>query len=289
MLFDRNFISARSYAKINLALQITGTREDGYHYLRMVNLPIDLHDVIEINRDRTNSDVFITCDDIGLSNAKRNLCHKAVDALRQECKFKDGFTIAIHKDIPFAAGLGGGSSNAAAVLTSLNTMLKLGLSDEKLAEIGLTIGADVPFFFRNKPSYVTGIGEKIEEIPVKKDYFCVIAKPDKGLSTMEIYGKCDNYARKNINIDGVLEGLAKGDDQLIIDSMGNDLEEAAISLCPEIAELIRLFKESGFGIAGMSGSGSSVFGLTTDLKKARDLERMLEKHDYTARLCKVLK
>jgi 4-diphosphocytidyl-2-C-methyl-D-erythritol kinase len=279
-------MNVKSCAKINLALQITGKREDGYHTLRMINLPLDLHDVIEIT-PLSGTDSYITCDDIRLMGLRANLCTRALQALRDRYGFKENFRIHIHKEIPFAAGLGGGSSNAAAVLLALNSMLKLKLSKEELAEIGLTLGSDVPFFLDPKPSVLEGIGEKITPISVKKKYICLLVKPDEGLSTKDVYAACDNAPREKINIDAVIQALADGDDKAIAMNRGNDLYPPAKELLPLIG---RLAEELAFAfpISGMTGSGSCLFALTTDFKKAKEAEKHYEKAGYITRLTHVL-
>lgn len=280
-------MNVKSYAKINIALQITGKREDGYHTLRMINLPLDLHDVIEIT-PLSGADSYITCDDIRLMGLRANLCTRALKAMRDRYHFKENFLIHIHKEIPFAAGLGGGSSNAAAVLLALNSMLKLKASKEELAEIGLTLGSDVPFFLDPKPCVLEGIGEKIAPISVKKKYVCLLVKPDQGLSTKEVYAACEDTPREEMDIDAVIEGLAKGDDEKIAANRGNDLYPAAKKLLPLVEDIAKDLRAQGFPISGMTGSGSCLFALTDNLKKAKEAEKRYEKAGYTTRLVHVL-
>ena len=290
MLFRRHSIAKKSYAKINLSLKVMGKREDGYHDLEMVNLPLELHDVIEIRiLPEEANDTYITADDPRLNGIKHNLCHQAVDAMRKEFGFKENFLIEIHKEIPFAAGLGGGSSNAAVVMSAVNELLNLKATPEQLAKIGAPLGADIPYFFVNKPAKLTGIGEKIELIPVKQLYFCLLVKPKQGVSTKECYEICDNFPKANINTDKVIEGLAEGNDDLITANMGNDLQKPSISLTPEIQNVIEKLRLLGFSLVSMSGSGSCCFALTTDHKKAKDAYRQLESTDWKVRLCSTLK
>ncbi len=282
-------MNVKSYAKINLSLRVVGRRENGYHDLEMVNLPIELHDILEISILPDGSpDTFVTCDDIRLNSMRANLCTKAIAALRAKYRFKENFRIHIHKEIPFAAGLGGGSSNAAATMMALNKLLKLGATESELAEIGLSLGADVPYFIYTKPAKVTGIGEIIEPIKVKKTYYCLIVKPEKGLSTDDVYKKCDSFQRYEINTDKIIEGLRLGDDLLIEQNMGNDLMPPASSLLPDVGEIYSQLRKAGFGIACMSGSGSSLFALSTDAKKVRDVYRRFEKTNYTAIVTKTM-
>lgn len=282
-------MNIKSNAKINLSLKVLGRRENGYHDLEMINLPLELHDTLEIALlPKEVPDTFITCDDIRLNSLRANLCHKAIEAMREHYKFKQNFRIHIHKEIPFAAGLGGGSSNAAATMLAVNSLLKLKATTEELCEIGLKLGADVPFFIINKPSKVMGIGEIIEPIKVKKKYHCIIVKPEKGLLTSEVYAACDNSQKHHIDTEKIIQGLREGNDLLIEENMGNDLMPVAEKMLPDVGEIYSLLRKNGFGIACMSGSGSSLFALTSDAKKAKDVYHKLEKTNYTVILTSTL-
>ena len=160
----------KAFAKINLYLDVVDKKEDGYHNLKMVMLPLELHDLIEIERSPYSMDSFVTCDHVELQETKYNLINITISKLRNIYRFKENFNVAVHKEIPISAGLGGGSSNAAAVLKAFNKILQLKIDDEKMLEIGKTIGADVPFCLYNKPAYVEGIGEKITPINVMHQY-----------------------------------------------------------------------------------------------------------------------
>lgn len=281
-------VSVKSYAKINLSLKILGVKDDGYHDLEMINLPIDLHDVIEIETNPQFFDTFVTCDDLRLMSLRSNLVTRAVDKMREEFGFKQNFLIHIHKEIPFAAGLGGGSSNAAVTMVALNKMLKLGATKEKLAEIGKSLGSDIPFFIDPHPCLVEGIGEKLTPIEVKNAYHCIIVKPSKGLSTKDVYEKCDTFERLPINTKKVMEGLAKGDASLIAANKGNDLAPAAISMAHEVQDVLDALQKLGFDIYGMSGSGSSCYGLTTNPKKIKEAEKFFSKWDCDVLPCKTM-
>lgn len=288
MLFPKNSIVVKSYAKINVSLRVLSKRPDSYHELEMVNLPLDLHDVIEISKISGASDTYITCDDLALQKTRNNLCSKAVEAMRKEYQFKDNFAIAIHKEIPFAAGLGGGSSNAAVVMTAIAALCHLKTDPGTLNRIGQSIGADVPFFIANKPALVTGIGEKIEFVNVKKRYNCLIVKPEEGLSTTDVFAVCDGFERSKIDTMNVINALKNGDDALLSQSIGNDLYVAAKSLLPSVGTIVESLKKDGFSIVSMSGSGSSVFALSDDLKKLKEAEKKYEKLGYIVRLTHTL-
>ncbi len=263
----------QSNSKINVSLRVLNRKEDSYHNLEMVVLPLALHDIIEMSLDLHSEDTFITCDDIGLSNMHHNLCTKAVDAMRKEFGFKENFHIAIHKEIPFAAGLGGGSSNAAAVMRGVVSLLDIKINEETLNKIGLSIGADVPFFLQGKPAVAEGVGEKLTPIAIKTPYWCLVIKPKQGLSTKAVFEICDSFERAPINTENVVAALANGDDDLLAKSIGNDLFEPAASLLPEVKEIVNRLKEAGLPLSSMTGSGSSCFALSHDLKKLKDVAR----------------
>ena len=279
---------SKSFAKINLSLKVTGVRDDGYHLLEMVNLPITLHDIIILERLPKNVGTYVVCDDPGLSSLKHNLCSKALNLMKEKYGFTDNFLIKIHKEIPFAAGLGGGSSNAATVLLGLNKILHLGASLDELSEIGLKIGADVPFFLRNKPMEVTGIGENMKEIKVKRNWHILLVKPQQGVSTADVYKICDSFPKTSVNTSLVEEGLAEYDEIKIARGIGNDLMAPAESLLPEIGEVYSLLRKMNFPIVSMSGSGSCCFALSKEESQCKDAFRKLDKMGYIVRLAKIL-
>jgi len=273
-------MNIKSYAKINLALKVESTREDGYHFIRMVNLPLELHDVLDIDTHPAFGVTHVICDEMRLLGLRSNLCTKAVDALRAKFGFKQQFMIHIHKEIPFAAGLGGGSSNAAAVLVALNKMLKLGLSIDELAEIALPLGSDIPFFLKGTSALAEGIGNQLTPIHPKKKYWVLLVKPQKGLSTKDVYGRVDEFPRLDIDIEEVVRALENGDDEGIVQHFGNDLYLPAKDMLPEVETVVEMLRKDGFPIAAMSGSGSCCFALSTDLHKIKAEEKKLLRTDY---------
>ncbi len=277
MLFRKHSLVIKSYAKLNLSLKIVGTRPDGYHLLDMVNLPLELHDIVEVNLMPGAQDTYITADDPLLNAMRHNLCGQAVQALRDRYQFSDNFNIHIHKEIPFAAGLGGGSSNAAAVLYAVNQLLHLGADATTLHQIALSIGADVPYFFLNRPARLQGIGDIIQPLDCHPSYYCLLVKPKEGVSTKECYQICDRFSRLSIDNDKVIQGLVQGDDHLISSARGNDLEAPAMEIVPAIKDILDTLHSMNFSIVGMSGSGSCCFALTKDLKKAKESYRQLSK------------
>ena len=186
------------------------------------------------------------------------------------------------------AGLGGGSSNAAFTMKAVNEMLKLGATDEELIELATPLGADIPFFIPCIPSRCRGIGEKLEPIEIKNNYYVLLVKPSAGCSTKEVFKITDSTEYKHPNIENVLKALKEGDDDLLAESIGNSLEEAATSLVPEIKQIKQTLLDRGLKIVLMSGSGSTVFALSTDLKLLKSLRKELDDH-YFVEICKIKK
>ena len=279
----------QSFAKINICLDITGLREDGYHLLDTVMLPISLHDTLLIEETPRAVDNYITLDEFTIGDSQYNTVTKAINFLYEKYNLNTKFKIDLHKVIPMKAGLGGGSSNAAFTLKAINQYKKLNIPEDELIDAAVNIGADVPFFIGNKPARCKGIGEIIEPINVKNDYFVLIVKPEKGCATKSVFDLSDekhNYPHGNV--DNVVRALEDGDDELLEKSIFNVLEEPSIELVPEIQTIKDELKEIGFKIVLMSGSGSAVFALTRDKKLLKMANKKLENKYYTA-VAKVLK
>ena len=280
--------SVKSYAKINISLDVVEKRKDGYHELDSIMLPIELHDSIIIEKLNRSVDNFVTVDDFSNGLIHYNLATTSINAMAKKYGFSTKFRIYIHKVIPMQAGLGGGSSNAAFTMKAVNQMLNLGATDEELIDIATPLGADIPFFIPCVPSRCRGIGEKIEPIEVKNNYYVLLVKPNTGCSTKEVFNLADSTEYKHPNIENVLKALREGDDDLLAESIGNSLEEAASRLVPEIAQLKQTLKDAGLKIVLMSGSGSTVFALSTELSSLRKVAKQLENH-YFVEITKVLK
>ncbi len=281
--FHRSTEILKSYAKINVSLHLLGKLDNGYHELDMVFLPIDLHDSIELSFLPNSYDSFITCDDIGLANNRHNLCMKALNAMREEFHFKEQFNIVIHKNIPYAAGLGGGSSNAAAIILALNRVLHLNASKEQLEKIALSIGADVPFFFYNKPANVKGVGEIIEPFPLEQSYHVLIVKPSKGLSTKAIYEASDDFVfahDNNQSTEKVIKALQEGNLDELSKTMSNDLYEPAKKILPDVEFVVNEMKKMGLPASMMTGSGSACFALNQNLKAIKEAAKFFEGKGY---------
>ena len=280
----------RSYAKINLALNVLRIREDGFHDLDMVMLPLKLHDSLLISEIVGKKDNFVIMDDFSMYIGHNNIAHKALDILEEKYDLKGKkFKIIIHKNIPMQAGMGGGSSNAAATLLGINKFCKLNIPNEELFEISKPLGSDVPFFIYNKPARCEGKGEIITPINIKNNYYVLIVKPKEGCSTKTVYANFDKDPHFDVcNIDKVIKALEDGDDDLLAESIGNSLQPTSIALIPEIQTIIDSLKADGLKIVQMTGSGSAVFAMSTDKKL---LKKIMKKYDddYRVELTEVLK
>ena len=280
----------RSNAKINICLDVTGKRQDGYHTLDMVMLPIEMHDTLIISELKRTTDNYVTIDDFSNGCIEYNLATMAIEKFAKVRGFDNKFRISIHKVLPIQAGLGGGSSNAAAALKGVNKFLKLGCSNQELIEIGKTLGADIPFFIENKPMRCQGIGELMTPVEVKNNYWVLIVKPTSGCGTKAIYEISDTMKLKTGDVDKVIKALADGDDDTLADSIFNSLQEPAIVKVPEITEIISLLKENGLKIVQVTGSGSAVFGMSTDKKLITSVAKKIDDLDkYFVEVTKVLK
>ena len=283
-------IMVKAYAKINLGLKILGKDEiDGYHLLDMVELPIELHDRIEIYELPEGYDEIITCDDRNVPTDETNLVAKTMRVLRENFNIKKKYRIHIHKIIPIGAGLGGGSADAATVLREFNKLLKLKLKDEELISLGQKIGSDVPFCLLNKPCKIEGKGEKLTPIKVKKGFNVIIAKPKKGLSTKDVYARYDEINDHGTgDIDLLVKGLEENDLDLIKANLINDLEAPAISFDKDIQKAKDIMLEKGLELVQMTGSGSCVFGLSRNERILEDIQKVLDKSGFETHITKTL-
>jgi 4-diphosphocytidyl-2-C-methyl-D-erythritol kinase len=263
-------------AKINLYLEVLGKRPDGYHAIETVMLAVELIDELTLDADPSGH-VSLTCDQPELSTGPDNLVLKAAHLLQQRTGCRRGASIRLTKRIPWAAGLGGGSSDAASALAGLNELWELGLSTDQLVLLGAELGSDVPFFFHPPAALCTGRGEVVKRAPVGMAFDIVLVKPPMGLSTAEVYRELGSHAlRGNQNLvptqsvgtQSVLEGLAEGNVEKLGQSLHNRLQAPAVKLCPIVAELLQRLRAAGVAGSLMSGSGSALFALCRDKREA---------------------
>lgn len=244
-------------AKINLGLNIVSKREDGYHNLETIFYPIPIHDALEIIESKDNSkDTLIEAGYKVDALSDDNLVMKALCAMRSKYDFPP-LEVHLLKNIPFGAGLGGGSSDAAFMLRLINDKFALGATDEELANIAVKLGADCPIFIYNKPMYAEGIGEQLEEINLSlKGYYIVLVKPDVFVSTKDAFSKITPQ-KPTMN----LKEIAKLPITAWKDYMVNDFEKSIFSLHPIVGNIKDELYKKGALYASMSGSGSSVYGI----------------------------
>ena len=295
----------KAYAKINIGLDVLGRRPDGYHELRMVMQTIGLCDDVILTISKAEEgkvgtepeqepgikspekapEIRILCDTPGVPTDRRNLAYRAAEAFFAHLYNKktgvsagDLLEIRLVKRIPAAAGLAGGSSDAAAVLRGLNRLLKAGLSEEALREIALPLGADVPYCVSGGTMLAEGIGEVLTRLPDFPDCGIVLVKPPFDCSTAEIYGNLHADLLKpeeHPDMESVLAAVRTGDLRAAAERMGNVLEKPALGMHPGIAEIKERFVHAGAAGASMSGSGSAVFGIFLRREEAERCRDML--------------
>lgn len=262
-------IRLKAMAKINLGLDVVRKREDGYHEVRMIMQTIRMYDQIELEpteepgiRVSTNLNYLPTNED--------NLVYKAAKLLMDEFDVKKGLNIGLRKFIPVAAGMAGGSSDAAAVMVGVNRLFHLNLSQKELMERGVKIGADVPYCILRGTALAEGIGEKLTHLPPAPAGYVLIAKPGIHVSTKFVYTNLKaNELENHPDIDGQIQAIRSGDLKKVAELCGNVLETVTIPAYPVIEEIKDVMKKGGALNACMSGSGPTVFGLFDDREKAK--------------------
>jgi 4-diphosphocytidyl-2-C-methyl-D-erythritol kinase len=275
-----------AFAKINLGLEVLGTRQDGYHELRTLFQTIDLHDDIELRPG--GSDITVRCDHPGVPAGAENLAVRAAAELRRFVKKTDGLEIAITKRIPVAGGLGGGSSNAAAVLMGLDHMWRLGLGPAGLHPLARRIGADVPFFLMGGTALGLGRGDEVYPLRRQVRAHVVVADPGRPLSTAAVFRRVDRSLTPRENSHTIFRFISRD-----LEGKGtafpipsNDLEEAALEEAPDLADQVRRIRgilvREGAVSASLSGSGSSYFGLFDDSQRARRASAALDAEGFDA-------
>ena len=259
----------KALGKINLGLDVLGKRPDGYHDVRMVMQTIYLYDQITITK-RKEPGIGLSTNLFYLPVNENNLAYRAAKLLMDEFEIRSGVDIFLEKHIPVAAGMAGGSSNAAAVLYGINRMFDLGLSMEELMKRGVSLGADVPYCIMRGTVLAEGIGEILTPLPPMPRCQIVVAKPPVSVSTKMVYEKIDSRRIvEHPDIDGIIEGLKEGDVTKIASCMGNVLEQVTVEEYPVIDKIKKLMNEGGAKGAIMSGSGPTVFGIFTEKSLAK--------------------
>lgn len=266
----------KANAKINLSLDVTGVRENGYHDVRMIMQSIELCDYLDIEVNNSGR-IELTCSNPEIECDKSNLIYKAADKLINKAVDEEiidkntGVTISLQKNIPIAAGLAGGSTDAAATLVGLNEELGLGYSSSELRGLGVTLGADIPFCIEGGTYLSEGIGEVLSKLKDAPDCFIVLVKPDINVSTKFVYDNLIlNEETVHPDVDAMLDAIETGSIKRVADCLDNLLATVTEKEYPIIVDIKNILKENGALNAIMSGSGPTVFGLFDDEEKAKE-------------------
>ena len=257
----------RALAKINLGLDILRKREDGYHEVRMIMQTIQMYDVLKMKKVKKPG-ISLSVNYPYIPSDERNLVYKAAKLLMDEFQVKEGVDICLEKFIPVAAGMAGGSSDAAAAMVGINQLFKLGLSERELMDRAVNIGADVPYCIMRGTALAEGIGEKLTRIAQIPDCFVLIGKPGISVSTKLAYESLQlDKISSHPDIDGMIRDIENGDLLTMTEKMGNVFEPGIIEKYPVIGEIKDLMEDNGALKAMMSGSGPTVFGIFDDREK----------------------
>lgn len=261
------------YCKVNLGLQVLETLENGYHDLDMIMMPLNFYDVLDI-----------TINDKGVTNfysnfggnrfANDNSVLQAIQLIKEKFDIRDTFDVTLRKSVPSQAGLGGGSGDAAGALLCLKRMYHLPISIKELMDIGVKIGADVPFCLTKQMGRVQGIGEQISSHSYRLNCYVILVKPDKGVSTKQCFQLCNNAGDAHIN-DELEYAVRLGDFKKTCALLNNSLEAPAMQLVPEIKQIKDEMLALGVPGVIMSGSGSTVLGLVKEKEKAYRIAKIM--------------
>ncbi|WLV24752.1 4-(cytidine 5'-diphospho)-2-C-methyl-D-erythritol kinase [Aciduricibacillus chroicocephali] len=257
-------------AKVNLLLDVLGKRTDGYHEVAMVMTTVDLFDRLEFHELKEDR-IEVLLESRFVPSDERNLAYKAAAALKKKYGIKEGIQIKIEKSIPVSAGLGGGSSDAAAVLRGLNRLWSLNLSNDELADLGAGIGSDIPFCVHGRTALATGRGEKIQELPSPPPCWVVLAKLDIGVSSRTVFENLELDGIPHPNLERMLKAIEDKDFAGVCANLGNVLECVTLDLHPDVATLRKRMEQLGATGVLMSGSGPTIYGLVSQEAKAHRL------------------
>ncbi|AWI07626.1 4-(cytidine 5'-diphospho)-2-C-methyl-D-erythritol kinase [Clostridium drakei] len=258
----------KAYAKINLSLDVVGKREDGYHTLQMIMQTIDLYDLINIKK--TDKGINISCNKQYIPTDERNLAYKAAELFMKTYNVCEGIDIYIKKYIPVAAGLAGGSTDAAAVLKAMRNMYRPDISDEKIMKLGLNIGADVPYCVVGGTALCEGIGEKITKLNSFKNHILVVVKPAFGVSTKEVYKNLDiNKIKRHPDTNLLISSIEANNLNSLARNMKNVLENVTLYKHVVLKDIKKEMINMGAQGTLMSGSGPTIFAFFSDMLKAQ--------------------
>ncbi len=291
-----NSISLKAYAKINLGLDVLGTLPDGYHEVKMVMQSISLYDKVNIKKNDSGT-INVKTNLSYLPVNGDNLVYKAAYIMKEKYNIQDGFDIDLFKFIPVAAGMAGGSTDAAAVFKGINIMYNLNATEEELKELGVTIGADIPYCIKGGTALACGIGEKLTRLPGCPKCYFVIGKPYVNVSTKYVYENLVlDESTVHPDTDAIIDAISHANVAGIADNLCNVLETVTVAKYPQIGEIKKVMIEKGALNSLMSGSGPTVFGIFTDYEKAKECNDYLRKsrlvksayvaEPVSARMCK---
>ena len=275
----------RAYAKINLCLDVIRRREDGYHDLRMIMVPLDFYDVLEmVPAEKTT----LSINRSWLPVNDKNTVIKAINVMKETYGFDQNYACVLQKHIPSQAGLAGGSADAAAAIRIMNRLQNLHMTRDDMIAIGKQIGADVPFCTVNRPSVVEGIGERITPFQNNLKFHVLLVKPHKGVSTKKAFEGIDFKNVVHPDPAVIRDAMVNNDYDALVNGLGNSLEEVSMNLVPEIRDIKQDLLDLGFDGALMSGSGSTVFGITRNAELLKHGADAMHKQGYFTRMTRIL-
>lgn len=269
----------KAYAKINISLDVIGKRDDGYHFLKMIMQNIDLYDHISV--EKAYKGINLICNKPYIPRDEKNLAYKAAKIFFEQYNINGGAMINIRKNIPVAAGLAGGSTDAAAVLKCLRDLYNPNIDDKQLMELGLKIGADVPYCILGGTALCEGVGEIVTPLTPFKNYILVLVKPSFGVSTKEVYTSLDiKKIYRHPDTDSIITAMSEGNIMYVSNNMKNILENVTLKKHQSLKEIKKeMLKMDALG-ALMSGSGPTVFAFFDDMLKAQSCyDRMKIKYN----------
>ena len=273
----------KAYAKINLGLDVIGVLENGYHEVKMIMQNVGICDVLTLQK--LPSGIVVTTDNGELPTDENNLIYKSARLMLENYQLQEGVQIHLEKHIPIAAGMAGGSTDAAATFLGMNELFGIGASEEELRQLGVKVGADVPYCIMGGTALAEGIGEKLTRMSSPPKAYLVIAKPDINVSTKYVYEHLDaEGVEKHPDIDGMITALEQGDLDGIINRLGNVLENVTVKKYPVIQEIKQCMLENGAAGSLMSGSGPTVFGIFKEKDTAEKALQVLQDRQLAKQL-----
>ncbi len=273
----------KAYAKINLGLDVTGRLPNGYHQVKMIMQSVGICD--ELTLEKTPEGLSMTADSEELPTDESNLVCKAARLMQETFHIPGGVRFHLKKRIPIAAGMAGGSTDAAAAMKGMNTLFRLGLPDKELMELSVSVGADVPYCILGGTALAEGIGEKLTPLPSPPACQVLVIKPDIGVSTKYVYEHLDAAGSlSHPDIDGMVNALKECSLQGILDRMGNVLETVTVPAYPVIRDIKEKMLSAGAAGSLMSGSGPTVFGIFTDQERAQHAFDTLKTEAFSAQI-----